>query len=123
MLNIDDTADLTWPTPGTAVALQAKRSVTGVHWSQSMTATRRPILGLAAVLFLLGTVAAVPPAGSARGQAAKLPDDIPWLEERSMLRQAREAAATVSGRPNQWRHPYGSPQPRDAVRHASVWLL
>ena len=89
-----------------------------------MTATRRQILGHAAILFLLGAVTAVPPAGSARGQAVKLPEDyIPWLEERSMLRQAREAAATVSGRPNQWRHPYGSPQPRDAVRHASVWLL
>lgn len=40
-----------------------------------------------------------------------------------MLRQARDAAATVSGRPDQWRHPYGTPQPREAVRHASVWLL
>ena len=29
----------------------------------------------------------------------------------------------MSGRPDQWRHPYGTPQPREAVRHASVWLL
>jgi trehalose synthase len=46
-----------------------------------------------------------------------------WLEERSMLRQARDAAALVSGRSIQWQHPYGTPQPREAVRHASVWLL
>ena len=50
-------------------------------------------------------------------------EEIRWLEERSMLRQAATAAATVSGRPEQWRHPYGTPQPREAVRHASVWLL
>ncbi len=84
-----------------------------------MTASHRPILRLAAILFLVGTVATVPAAGSARGQAAKQPDYISWLEERSMLRQAREAAATVAGRPNQWRHSYGSPQPRDAVRSGS----
>lgn len=46
-----------------------------------------------------------------------------WLEERSMLYQARQAAAAVSGQGVQWRHPYGRPQPREAVRHASVWLL
>lgn len=33
-----------------------------------------------------------------------------WLEENSMLSQARDAAATVSGRPEQWRHRYGKPQ-------------
>jgi maltose alpha-D-glucosyltransferase/alpha-amylase len=88
-----------------------------------MTATRRAIPGLPVVVLLLGAAATVPFAVSAAGQAAKLTDDIPWLEERSMLRQAREAAATVSGNPVQWRHPYGSPQPREAVRHASVWLL
>jgi trehalose synthase len=49
--------------------------------------------------------------------------DIRWLEERSMLRQAGEAAAGVSGHAEQWRHPYGAPQPLAAVRHASVWLL
>ncbi len=46
-----------------------------------------------------------------------------WLEERSMLLQAREAARDVSGKGEQWRHPYGSPRPRDAVRLASAWLL
>lgn len=29
----------------------------------------------------------------------------------------------MSGRGEQWRHPYGKPQPAEAVRHASVWLL
>jgi hypothetical protein len=46
-----------------------------------------------------------------------------WLEERSMLRQAREDARSVSGNAVQWRHPYGKPQPLEAVKHASVWLL
>src|SRR4051812_10065867 len=46
-----------------------------------------------------------------------------WLEERSMLAQARRSALGVSGRGVQWRHPYGRPQPRAAVRQASVWLL
>jgi maltose alpha-D-glucosyltransferase/alpha-amylase len=40
-----------------------------------------------------------------------------------MLRQARLQAALISGRGVQWRHPYGEPQPRQAVRRASVWLL
>src|SRR4051812_4688915 len=51
------------------------------------------------------------------------PADLRWLEERSMLHGARAAAAQVSGRGEQWRHPYGKPQPVEAVRHASVWLL
>src|SRR5207253_4564890 len=51
------------------------------------------------------------------------PTEVRRLEERSMLRQARDAAAAVSGRAEQWRHPYARPQPREAVRHASVWLL
>ncbi len=51
------------------------------------------------------------------------PAYIHWLEERSMLYQAREQASLVSGRGLQWRHPYGDPQPREAVESASVWLL
>src|SRR5207244_1448351 len=46
-----------------------------------------------------------------------------WLEVRSMLYQARQAAVTISGHGVQWRHPYGRPQPREAVKQASVWLL
>lgn len=48
---------------------------------------------------------------------------IRWLERRSMLHQAREQARAISGRGVQWRHPYGEPQPREAVQVASVWLL
>jgi trehalose synthase len=46
-----------------------------------------------------------------------------WLEERSMLFQAGEQARLVSGKGIQWRHAYGDPQPREAVKQASVWLL
>ncbi len=46
-----------------------------------------------------------------------------WLEERSLLTQARKQAITLSGRSEQWRFRYGDPQPRAAVRRASVWLL
>src|SRR4051812_15563810 len=49
--------------------------------------------------------------------------DIQWLEERSMLYQARQAARLVSGHGAQWQHPYGDPQSREAVKVASVWLL
>ncbi|WP_254509392.1 hypothetical protein [Anatilimnocola floriformis] len=48
---------------------------------------------------------------------------VQWLEERSMLFQAKEQAESISGQGVQWRHPYGEPQPREAVRLASVWLL
>src|SRR6188768_3081910 len=46
-----------------------------------------------------------------------------WLEERSMLFQARQQARSISGDGIQWRHAYGEPQPREAVKRASVWLL
>src|SRR6185503_3390618 len=75
--------------------------------------------GLAAVAVgLLLTV-------SLRSQPAADPAkaDVAWLEERSMLHQADVAARGVSGKSVQWRHRYGDPQPREAVRHASVWLL
>jgi trehalose synthase len=88
-----------------------------------MTAIRRLIPCPAAVLLLLGAVATVTLTASVGGQVPNPAGDIAWLEERSMLRQARDAAAVVSGGPDQWRHPYGAPQPREAVRHASVWLL
>ena len=72
---------------------------------------------------MIGGLVAAPPTGPAPGQPPKPADEVRWLEEHSMLRQARDAAATVSGKPVQWRHRYGTPQPREAVRHASVWLL
>src|SRR4051794_5861563 len=51
------------------------------------------------------------------------PAYIRWLEERSMLFQARAQARLISGQGVQWRHTYGSPKPREAVKLASVWLL
>src|SRR5436305_10391761 len=85
-----------------------------------MIVTRRRIVGPAALLLLAAAFAA----GPARPAEPPSPAaEVRWLEEHSMLRQARDAAAGVSGRPDQWRHPYGTPQPREAVRHAAVWLL
>src|SRR5262249_14326416 len=88
----------------------------------SMHALRRhgaalSVLGLSAAgLFLL----CLPSAPSAPKEDKELID---WLEERSMLDQARRAARRVSGKGIQWRHQYGKPRPKDAVRSASVWLL
>src|SRR5205085_1213047 len=48
---------------------------------------------------------------------------VQWLERQSMLFQARQQAAMVSGNGIQWRHVYGDPQPRKAVEQASAWLL
>jgi trehalose synthase len=68
--------------------------------------------------------AAAEPAVNPPGQA--LPADgmayIHWLEERSMLYQAKALAQDYSGNAIQWRHPYGKPQPRAAVTRASVWF-
>src|SRR5437763_1350978 len=89
-----------------------------------MTSTRRPLVGPVAALLLLGAALAVGVRCPDAGQPPTRPgDEVRWLEERSMLRQSRDAAAAVSGQPIQWRHRYGTPQPREAARHASVWLL
>src|SRR5262249_56278389 len=77
----------------------------------------RPAPPAVALLLLRGGAAAQAPRPAADLAVVR------WLEERSMLHQARDAAAAVSGRAEQWRHPYAMPQPRKAVRHASVWLL
>jgi trehalose synthase len=59
--------------------------------------------------------------------ASRLPADeenyVRWLEERSILAEAQGQAVHVSGNSAQWRHPYGNPRPREAVKQASVWLL
>jgi len=52
-----------------------------------------------------------------------LPDEIQWLEARSMLDQARRLATTISGQGRQWQHEYASPQPRALVQKASTWVL
>ena len=50
------------------------------------------------------------------------PAYIQWLEEHSMLHQARVLAQQYSGNSVQWQHPYGKPQPLAAVSRASVWF-
>jgi trehalose synthase len=81
--------------------------------------TRR--LGTATALLLVAIVLTRP--SFSAGNPPKADDEVRWLEERSMLAQARAASAAVSGKPAQWQHRYGEPQPREAVKHASVWLL
>lgn len=76
------------------------------------------LLMFAAVAFTRPTFPADPPTKPVTDSA-----EVRWLEERSMLAQARDASAAVSGKPLQWRHRYGEPQPLEAVKHASVWLL
>lgn len=71
---------------------------------------------LVAAVFLL----VAPPAAGRPPVPAEVQS---WLEQHSMLHQARTVDDRVSGRPIQWRQPYGTPQPRAAVRHGSVWLL
>src|SRR5438874_713140 len=82
-------------------------------------------VALAALAALCGTLLAGLTLRSRSQPRDAAPDqaELRWLEERSMLRQARQAALAVSGRGVQWRHPYARPQPREAVARASVWLL
>ena len=60
------------------------------------------------------------PAGQA--VSADATSYVQWLEERSMLHQAQVLARSYSGNGAQWQHPYGTPQPREAVSRASVWF-
>src|SRR4051812_15252200 len=55
--------------------------------------------------------------------AEDLPEYIDWLEHRSMLKQSEEMARSLSGKGAQWKHEFAEPQPRAAIRQASVWLL
>ncbi len=57
------------------------------------------------------------------GQSQEDENYIRWLEDRSMLHQAARHARAVSGSGIQWLDRYAKPQPREAVRQASVWLL
>jgi trehalose synthase len=80
------------------------------------------LLGVGALSLLLLLGALVPQPGGPPPPRED-PATLRWLEERSMLAQARQAAVSVSGTGAQWQHPYGRPQPREAVRQASAWLL
>lgn len=63
------------------------------------------------------------PASPAVVSKAVVSRDVEWLQKESMLHQAAEASRGISGRGIQWRHPFGEPQPREATKKASVWLL
>src|SRR5437762_10481348 len=67
----------------------------------------------------LGPSSGEPAAPAASERASSY---IHWLEERSMLQQARVLARHHSGNSIQWQHPYGQPQPHAAVARASVWF-
>lgn len=84
--------------------------------------SRRTLVVFGTLWAVLLAVPAPSRPDSPRGQA-KDAEYLHWLEERSMLYQARQAAKAVSGRGVQWRHPFGTPKPREAVKTSSVWLL
>jgi trehalose synthase len=44
-----------------------------------------------------------------------------WLRRESMLRSANLLASRYVGRGSMWQNPYARPQPRAAIRKASVW--
>lgn len=46
---------------------------------------------------------------------------INWLKRESMLAYANKSARKLSGTGSMWQNPYAKPQPRRAVRQASVW--
>lgn len=75
------------------------------------------------LLTLLPATAPAPPAAeSVTAHAGVDAAYVRWLEERSMLHSAQQLARQYAGNALQWRHPYGTPQPRAAVRRASVWF-
>ena len=61
----------------------------------------------------------VVPAGPATGDN---PDYVAWLEHGSMLRSATTTARQLSGTGTMWQRSYALPDPRAAVRTASVWF-
>jgi trehalose synthase len=57
------------------------------------------------------------------GFAQDSPNYIEFLEQRSMLFEADQVAATISGDGVQWRQHYEDPEPSQFVQSASVWVL
>src|SRR4051794_2635621 len=90
----------------------------------------RTSIGLSALILILGYSVS-----SANAQPTTLPaktsaepvkgakEYIDWLEARSMLSQSEQLSRTLSGKGAQWQHEFAEPQPRAAIKQASVWLL
>lgn len=51
------------------------------------------------------------------------PEYIQFLQQNSMLFQADQVADRISGMGIQWRDDFGTPEPRELIQLASVWLL
>lgn len=47
---------------------------------------------------------------------------VEWLEEQSMLHDARQVSRQVAGTHLMWANPYAHPDPRAALQRASVWF-
>lgn len=54
--------------------------------------------------------------------SAANPEYVEWLEEQSMLRDAKLIAEQLSGKGSMWQNPYADPNPRGAVERAPVWF-
>lgn len=52
---------------------------------------------------------------------ASNPSYISWLKKRSMLAESARVSLKYSGQAQMWRNSFARPQPRTAVRRASVW--
>lgn len=57
-----------------------------------------------------------------RSADASNPSYVEWLIRQSMLRDAEVLGRGLSGQPSMWRNPYARPDPRRAIREASVWF-
>src|SRR3954447_24319772 len=79
------------------------------------------------IVSVLARLADAQPAGVREKPSATRTSDsteyIDWLESRSMLRQSQQLSRALSGKGAQWQHDFAQPQPRAAIRQASVWLL
>jgi trehalose synthase len=78
--------------------------------------------GCAALLCAISLASGAEAAKPAEAPAASDSAYTQWLEQRSMLHQARALAQRFAGNSAQWQHPYGVPQPRAASAKASVWF-
>jgi trehalose synthase len=74
-------------------------------------------------ILMVALSVAVAGCGSAEAQTDSSSGEIQFLEQRSMLFQVAEQAKKISGTGEAWRHHYGDPEPQEAVKAASVWLL